>query len=109
MKKFLYIMPAVLICMLYALLTALAGGIGGYQPVVLLYIGFPLLAGILLRKNKWWGSLFGMAMGALLVYMGSQSSGQPIDIERPMGVAFIIYYALMGILCLMDIRKKNKK
>ena len=27
MKKFLYILPAVLICMLYALLTALAGGV----------------------------------------------------------------------------------
>ena len=109
MKRFLYIMPAVLICMLYALLTALAGGISGYQPVVLLYIGFPLLAGILLRKNKWWGSCFGIAMGAVLVYMGSQSNGQPIGIERPMGAAFIAYYAVMGILCLMDTRKKNKK
>ena len=27
MKQFLYVMPAVLICMLYALLAALAGGI----------------------------------------------------------------------------------
>ena len=38
MKKFLYIMPAVLICMLYALLIALAGGIGGFQPIAFAYI-----------------------------------------------------------------------
>ena len=109
MKKFLYIMPAVLICMLYALLTVLAGGIGGYQPIVLLYVCAPLLAGILLRRNKWWGSIFGIAVGAILVYMGSQSNGQPIGIERPMGIVFILYYLVMGILCLMDTRKKNKK
>ena len=48
MKKFLYIMPAVLICMLYALLAALAGGIGGFQPIAFVYILLPIAAGVLL-------------------------------------------------------------
>ena len=99
MRKFLYILPAVLICMVYAILTILAGGISGYQPIVLVYIGSPILAGIFLRKGKWWGCLFGIAMGAVLLYMGSQYTGQVIDIERPMGAVFLIYYAAMGLLC----------
>ena len=37
MKQFLYVMPAVLICMLYALLAALAGGISGFQPIAFVY------------------------------------------------------------------------
>ena len=99
MKSFLYIMPAVLICMLYALLAALAGGISGFQPIAFAYILLPIGAGILLRKGKWWGCLFGIAMGALLIYMGGQHNGQVMDIECPMGIAFLVYYAVMGFLC----------
>ena len=91
-------MPAVLICMLYALLAALAGGIGGFQPIAYLYIACPILAGIALRRDKWWGCLFGIAMGAVLLYMGSQHNGQVLDIERPMGIVFIAYYTVMGFI-----------
>ena len=107
MRKFLYGMPAVLICMLYTILTILAGGISGYQPIVLVYIGFPILAAVFLRKGKWWGSLFGVAMGAVLLYMGSRYSGQVIDIEGPMGIVFLIYYAVMGILCFKHNRRAD--
>ena len=99
MKKFLYIMPAVLICMLYGLLAALAGGVAGFQPIAYVYILCPLLAGIQLRRDKWWGCLFGIAMGAVLLYMGSQAAGQVINIELPLGLTFVIYYTIMGIVC----------
>ena len=99
MKKFLYLLPAVLICMLYMLLAALAGGIGGFQPIAYLYIACPILAGIFLRRDKWWGCLFGIAMGAVLLYMGSQTTGQVMELERPLGLAFVIYYTIMGLVC----------
>ena len=106
MKKYLYIMPAVLICMLYGLLAALAGGIGGFQPIAFVYILLPILSGIFLRKGKWWGCLFGMAMGGILLYMGSQTNGQHIDMERPMGIGFLVYYAAMGLVCAASQKKK---
>ena len=106
MRKFLYIMPAVLVCMLYTLLATLAGGISGFQPIAFIYVIFPLVSGILLRKGKWWGALFGIAMGAVLLYMGSQANGQPIDIECPMGIGFLVYYALMGLICAASQKKK---
>ena len=106
MKKYLYIMPAVLICMLYGLLAALAGGVNGFQPIAFVYILLPILAGVFLRKGKWWGCLFGMLMGGILLYMGSQANGQHIDIERPLGIGFLLYYAAMGIVCAVPRTKK---
>ena len=100
MKKYLYIMPAVLICMLYGLLAALAGGFGGFQPIAFVNICLPILAGVLLRKNKWWGSFFGIAMGLLLLYTNLQYSGhQHVNMDMPLGIAFAVYYGAMGVWC----------
>ncbi len=105
MRKFLYIMPAVLICMLYALLAALAGDITGFQPIAAAYIGLPLAAGILLRKEKWWGSLLGMAMGAILIYNGMTAQPQLIA-GFVAGLILAAYYAVMGLVCAGS-KKKN--
>ena len=104
MKKFLYVMPAVLICMLYALLTVLAGGIGGFQPIALLYIGFPVLAAVFLRKGKWWGCLFGIGMGAVLVYSGMTAQPQ-VFVGFVAGLVLIGYYAAMGLVCAASHKK----
>ena len=98
MKKFLYIMPAVLICMLYALLAALAGGISGFQPIAFVYIALPLLAGIFLRKGKWWGCLFGIAMGVLLIYNGMTAQPQ-VMVGFVAGLILAAYYIAMGLTC----------
>ena len=105
MKKFLYIMPAVLICMLYALLTALAGGISGFQPIAFVYIILPILAGVLLRKGKWWGCLLGMAMGALLIYNGMTAQPQ-VFAGFVAGLILAAYYAAMGLVCAASQKKK---
>ena len=105
MKKFLYIMPAVLVCMLYALLATLTGGISGFQPIAFAYIILPILAGILLRKNKWWGCLFGMAMGALLTYNGMTAEPQ-IIIGFVAGLILAAYYAAMGLICAASQKKE---
>lgn len=105
MKKFLYIMPAVLICMLYALLTALAGGISGFQPIAFVYIFLPILAGVLLRKGNWWGCLFGMTMGALLIYNGMTAQPQ-VFAGFVAGLILAAYYAAMGLVCAADKKKK---
>ena len=105
MKKFLYIMPAVLICMLYALLTALAGGISGFQPIAFVYIILPILAGVLLRKDKWWGCLFGIAMGALLIYNGMTAQPQ-VFAGFAAGLILAAYYAAMGLVCAASQKKQ---
>ena len=94
MKKFFYIMPSVLICMLYGLLAALAGGVAGFQPIAFVYILLPLLAGILLRKGKWWGCLFGITMGGILLY-----TGRSMMIAFVAGLILVAYYIIMGLTC----------
>ena len=105
MKRFLYIMPAVLICMLYGLLAALAGGIGGFQPIAFVYIGLPILSGVLLRNGKWWGCLFGMAIGGILIYNGMAAEPQMFA-GFVAGLVVAAYYAAMGLICAADCRKK---
>ena len=101
MKKFLYIMPAVLISMMYALLAALAGGISGFQPIAFVYILCPILAGLLLRKGKWWGCLLGIAMGGILLY-----NGRNMMTAFVIGLVLVAYYAAMGLVCAAS-RKKE--
>ena len=105
MRKFLYIMPAVLVCMLYILLAALAGGISGFQTIAFIYIISPLAAGILLRKGKWWGGLFGVVMGLLLI-CGNLVGDGTISAVLIVGIVFVIYYAIMSILCAAEHKRK---
>ena len=105
MKKFFYVLPAVLICMLYALLTALAGGMAGLQPIAFVYIGLPLIAGILLRKGKWWGCLLGILMGGILMYNGMTAKPQ-IFAGFVSGLILAAYYAAMGLICVGSQKKE---
>ena len=100
MKKYLYIMPAVLICMLYALLAALAGGIGGFQPIAFAYIILPILAGVFLWQDKWWGCFFGIAMGGLLLW-----SGRNMMVAFIAGLVLAAYYIVMGLVCVASQKK----
>ena len=100
MKKFLYIMPAVLICMLYALLAALAGGVSGFQPIAFAYIILPILAGVFLQKDKWWGCIFGIAMGGLLLW-----SGRNMMVAFIAGLVLAAYYIVMGLVCAASLKK----
>ena len=100
MKKYLYIMPAVLILMLYALLAALAGGVSGFQPIAFVYIILPILAGVFLRKDKWWGCIFGIAMGGLLLW-----SGRNMMVAFIAGLVLAAYYIVMGLVCAASLKK----
>ena len=100
MKKYLYIMPAVLILMLYALLAALAGGVSGFQPIAFAYIILPILAGVFLRKDKWWGCIFGIAMGGLLLW-----SGRDMMVAFIAGLVLAVYYIVMGLVCAASLKK----
>ena len=69
-----------------------AGGFGGFQPIARVNICLPIAAGILLRTNKWWGCLFGAAMGAVLIFTG-------MTVARIAGIVLAAYYIIMGIIC----------
>lgn len=111
MKKILYFLPAAIICLIYGFILLVLEGtfdavIDMVHSVVLLYIALPILGSVLLVKGKWWGSLFGAGMGLLLIYNNLQYAGhQHLNMDIPLGIVFIVYYVVMGVVCALPKRK----
>lgn len=97
MKKYIYYIPAVITLLFYVFL-AIASGFGSINPAVWLFVALFFVAAVLLSKNKWWGVLFGMVVGLVLIWMSFQYTGQMIDIERPLGIAICLFYVICGII-----------
>lgn len=97
MKKCIYYIPAVIALLFYTFL-AIASGFGSVNLVVWLFVALLFAAAVLLSKNKWWGALFGVVVGFVLIWMSFQYSGQAIDIERPLGIAICLFYVICGIV-----------
>ncbi len=111
MRKFLYILPAVVISLIYLFLLWITRAdvreiLDIFSSMAGLYLLLPIVGSILLLKGKWWGSLAGMAMGLMFIYQDlNDYTMQHIDVEIPLGIAFLVYYFLMGILCLRSSKK----
>ena len=105
MKRVLYTMPAVMVVLFYGMLAILAGGVSGFQIRAWLTVTLPVAAAVLLLAGRWWGSVFGMCLGGLLISIGLFGNS---TISMILGGAVFAYYMVMGILCFADARKKNK-
>ena len=103
MKRILYCMPAAMIVLFYGMLSLLAGGISGFQLRAWLMILLPLVSAVLLVKGKWWGSVPGMTLGSLILILGFAGSNTFMIL---VGTVVVVYYLVMGILCLKDTRRK---
>lgn len=94
-KKVLYFVPAIFGLVFYCLL-AVFSGFGAIHPVVWLCIAMLFLSAVLMTKKKWFGCIPGILVGAILIWMSFQSTGQVIDIERPIGITLIVFYIFCG-------------
>ena len=95
MKKVIYFTPAIFGLMFYSLL-AVFSGFGAIRPAVWLCIVALFVSAVLMSKKKWYGCIPGVLVGAILIWMSFQSTGQVIDIERPLGIALITFYIFCG-------------
>lgn len=101
----LYFIPVIVALVLYGTLVVVAR-IGAINLEVGICFAMLVVSAILMTKNKWWGCFFGAAIGILLIWMSTQYTGQAIDIERPLGIILLIYYAVCGFL---SYRQKERK
>ena len=102
MKRVLYTMPAVMVTLFYGMLAILAGGVAGFQLRAWLMVLMPAAAAVLLLAGRWWGSLFGMALGGLIISAGLTGGSRSV---LALGIVVFGYYLIMGILCLKDAKK----
>ncbi len=97
MKKCIYNIPAIIALLFYAAL-AITSGFGSINPAAWFFVALLFVAAVLLSKNKWWGALFGVIVGLILIRMSFQYTGQLIDIESPLGIALCLFYVVCGII-----------
>ena len=95
MKKVIYFTPAIFGLVFYSLLTVFSG-FGAIRPTVWLCIAMLFVSAVLLKKQKWFGSIPGILVCVILIWMSFQSTGQVIDIEMPLGIVLILFYILSG-------------
>ncbi len=95
MKKILYFIPAILVIALL-IFVAFVDGLS-FNTDVWLSLALLLIAGIILSIKQWWGCLFGIVVGALIIYSGTKEHGQVIN-EISVGIILCAYYAIMGYI-----------
>ena len=96
--KFLYSIPALLYCGLVAMI-GFDLGFGGFEPEAWVYVALLLTAAVLLSANKWWGSIPGMAVGGIVIYLFETTNAHQHVNVTPLGVGIILYFAAMGFIC----------
>ena len=54
------------------------------------------LSAFFLHKGLFWGGIFGLFPAINMIYMGTQYTGQVINIEIPLGIILILFYGIFG-------------
>lgn len=101
--KIVYYIPSIIFVAFYGWLTV-NFGFGGISSIAYVWIALLLGSAVLLSYGKFWGGVFGMLTGAYWVYMSTIDTGQVINIEMPLGLVMLVYFAL----CSGYVFHKNK-
>ena len=103
MRKYIGYIPAVLFTAFYIFM----GFVANIFPVsaVLIWLVCFWLSAFFLHKGLFWGGIFGIFPGVHMIYMSTQYTGQVINIEMPLGIAILLFYAIFGFYLW---RKRNE-
>lgn len=97
MNKVIFYIPTIVFTTFFGLMSAIYG-VSSISPIVIVWIVLFLISSFLLSKDKLWGGLLGILPGINLIYMSNQDTGQVVDIELPLGIVILLYYAICGYL-----------
>lgn len=100
MKKAFFCLPA-MICTIAVI--ALNIILKTCSPLWYAWVALLWLGGFLLSTGKIWGGLLGLLPAVHLLYMSTQSAGQVIDIEMPLGVVTAVYI----LVCMLTVWKNG--
>ena len=94
MKKYIGYIPAALFTAFY--LFAGISGAGIEMSMVLMWLICFWASAFLLHKGFFWGGIFGIIPAIHMIYMGTQYTGQVINIEIPLGIIVLVFYCAAG-------------
>lgn len=78
MKKLGYFVPSIIAMILY-LFLAFTSGLGAIHWGAWICVALLFLSGVFTSNHKWWGCLFGVTVGGILISMGTQYTGQILN------------------------------
>lgn len=93
-KKILFFIPAIIFVLFYGFIAI--SDTGAISPIVIVWLALFIVAGVLLSKAVFWGSLLAMFPAIHLIYMSTQETGQIINIELPSGIIILFFYVICG-------------
>ena len=94
MRKYIGYIPAILFTGFY-LLVGLTGA-SMVMSMILIWLACFWISAFLLHKGLFWGGIFGLVPGLHMIYMGTQYTGQIINIEIPLGIVVLLFYVIFG-------------
>lgn len=94
MRKYIGYIPAVVFTVLYCVVGF--GGFGGVMSEAFLWTLCFWISALLLHKGFFWGGVFGLLPAINMIYLGTLQNGQVIDVEIPIGIGLIVFYAVFG-------------
>ena len=94
MKKYIGYIPAILFTAFY-LLAGLTGASLALS-MILIWIACFWISAFFLHKGLFWGGVFGLFPALHMIYMGTQYTGQVINIEIPLGLVLLLFYVILG-------------
>ena len=97
MKRTIYYIPALLALILY-LILGITCGFNAIHTLAWVCIFILFISGFLMSNKLWYGFIFGILVGFLLIYMSMIDTGQILNIERPSGFILCAYYGICGVL-----------
>lgn len=106
-KKILFFIPAIIFALFYGFLAII--DIGAISPIVIGWLALFIVAGFLLSKSVFLGSLLGIFPAIHLIYMSTQETGQVLNIELPLGIIVLLFYIIFGYLVYKHRTAKSKQ
>lgn len=94
MRKYIGYIPAILFTGFY-LLVGLTGA-SMVMSMILIWLACFWISAFLFHKGLFWGGIFGLIPGLHMIYMGTQYTGQVINVEIPLGIVVLLFYVIFG-------------
>ena len=94
MRKYIGYIPAILFTGFYLMVGLTGASIA--MSMVLMWLACFWVSAFLLHKGLFWGGIFGLVPGVHMIYLGTQYTGQVINIEIPLGIIVLLFYCFFG-------------
>ena len=93
MKKYIGYIPAALFTAFYLFVGITGASLT--MPMIVIWLLCMWASALLLHKGAFWGGVFGLFPALHMIYMGTRHTGQPINIEIPLGIVLLLFYVIL--------------